>query len=93
VIDVDKRLVIWNDKGRKAEVLDRYYAGIGEEGCQRIEGVLKKWFFAVIARSLPPFDFVPFGKLREGEQSRTLRVVRLSNRRRRDGTTKQSLTY
>jgi len=39
VIDVDKRLVIWNDKGRKAEVLDRYYAGIGEEGCQRIESV------------------------------------------------------
>jgi transposase len=39
VIDVDKRLVIWNDKGRKAEVLDRYYAGIGEEDCQRIESV------------------------------------------------------
>jgi transposase len=39
VIDVDERLVIWNDKGRKAEVLDRYYAGIGEEGCQRIESV------------------------------------------------------
>lgn len=39
VIDVDERLVIWNDKGRKAEVLDRYYAGIGEEGSQRIESV------------------------------------------------------
>ena len=39
VIDVDERLVIWNHKGRKAEVLDRYYAGIGEEGCQRIESV------------------------------------------------------
>ena len=39
VIDVDERLIIWNDKGRKAEVLDRYYAGIGEEGCQRIESV------------------------------------------------------
>ena len=39
VIDVDERLVIWNDKGRKAEVLDRYYAGIGEEDCQRIESV------------------------------------------------------
>ncbi|MFH1452746.1 MAG: transposase family protein [Armatimonadota bacterium] len=25
VIDVDRRIVIWNDKGRKAEVLDRYY--------------------------------------------------------------------
>ena len=39
VIDVDKRLVIWNHKGRKAEVLDRYYAGISEENCQRIESV------------------------------------------------------
>jgi len=39
VIDVDERLVIWNHKGRKAEVLDRYYAGIGEEGCQSIESV------------------------------------------------------
>lgn len=39
VIDVDKRLVIWNDEGRKAEVLDRYYAGIGGENCQRIESV------------------------------------------------------
>jgi len=39
VIDVDERLVIWNDKGRKAEVLDRYYAGIGEEDCHRIESV------------------------------------------------------
>ena len=35
VIDVDKRLVIWNHKGRKAEVLDRYYAGIDKENCQR----------------------------------------------------------
>jgi len=39
VIDVDKRLVIWNHKGRKAEVLDRYYAGVGEENCQKIESV------------------------------------------------------
>ncbi len=39
VIDIDKRLVIWSHKGRKAEVLDRHYAGIGEEGCQRIESV------------------------------------------------------
>jgi transposase len=39
VIDIDKRLVIWNHKGRKAEVLDRYYAGIGEESCQRRESV------------------------------------------------------
>lgn len=39
VIDTDKRLVVWNDKGRKAEVLDRYYEGIGEESCKRIESV------------------------------------------------------
>jgi len=39
VIDVDRRIVIWNDKGRKAEVLDRYYLGIGEENCQKIESV------------------------------------------------------
>lgn len=39
VIDVDKRLVIWNDKGRKAEILDRYYDGIGAENCKRIESV------------------------------------------------------
>lgn len=39
VIDTDKRVVIWNDKGRKAEVLDRYYEGIGEESCKKIESV------------------------------------------------------
>lgn len=39
VIDTDKRLVIWNEKGRKAEVLDRYYEGIGEDNCKRIESV------------------------------------------------------
>lgn len=39
VIDTDKRLVIWNDKGRKAEVLDRYYEGIGEENCKKIDSV------------------------------------------------------
>ena len=39
VIDTDKRVVIWNDKGRKAEVLDRYYKGIGQQNCQKIESV------------------------------------------------------
>lgn len=39
VVDVDKRAIIWNDKGRKTEVLDRYYAGIGEDNCKRIESV------------------------------------------------------
>lgn len=35
----DERAVIWNDRGRKTEVLDRYYAGIGEDSCRRIESV------------------------------------------------------
>ena len=39
VVDTDERTVIWNDRGRKTEVLDRYYAGIGEDSCRRIESV------------------------------------------------------
>ena len=39
VIDTDKRLVIWNEKGRKSEVLNKYYQGIGEENCKKIETV------------------------------------------------------
>ncbi len=39
VVDVDKKVVIWNAQGRKAEVLDQYYEGIGEEQCKRIESV------------------------------------------------------
>ncbi len=39
VVDADERAVIWNDKGRKTEVLDRYYEGIGENNCKRIESV------------------------------------------------------
>lgn len=39
VVDVDEKAVIWNDKGRKTEILDKYYAGIGEENCKRIESV------------------------------------------------------
>jgi transposase len=39
VVDTDKRLVIWNDKGRKKEVLDRYYLGIGRDNCEKIESV------------------------------------------------------
>lgn len=39
VIDIDRRLLIWNEKGRKAEVLDRYFQGIGEDNCARIESV------------------------------------------------------
>lgn len=39
VVDTDKRAVIWNAKGRKTEVLDRYYAGIREDSCEKIESV------------------------------------------------------
>jgi transposase len=39
VIDTDRRLLIWNAKGRKAEVLSLYYKGIGEESCLKIESV------------------------------------------------------
>ena len=39
VIDIDRKLLIWNAKGRKAEVLDRYFQGIGEDNCARIESV------------------------------------------------------
>jgi transposase len=39
VIDTDRKLVIWNSKGRKSEVLDRYFIGIGEEACKKIGSV------------------------------------------------------
>jgi transposase len=39
VVDTDKKAVIWNDKGRKTEILDRYYKGIGQDACEKIETV------------------------------------------------------
>jgi transposase len=39
VIDVDKRLIIWNEKGRKSEILNKYYEGIGNNNCKRIKSV------------------------------------------------------
>lgn len=39
VVDADERAIVWNDRGRKTEVLDRYYIGIGEDNCSRIESV------------------------------------------------------
>ncbi|MBU0710918.1 transposase, partial [bacterium] len=39
VIDTDKRLVIWNDKGRKKEILNRYYESIGAVNCSKIKTV------------------------------------------------------
>jgi len=39
VVDVDKRVITWNAKGRKAEVLDRYYESVGKENCEKIQSV------------------------------------------------------
>ncbi len=39
VVDVDEKVVTWNEKGRKAEVLDKYYESLGPENCERIETV------------------------------------------------------
>ena len=39
VIDTDIKKAIWNGQGRKAEVLDKYYEGIGKENCEKIESV------------------------------------------------------
>lgn len=39
VVDVDAKVVTWNDKGRKAEVLNKYYESLGKENCQKIETV------------------------------------------------------
>lgn len=39
VVNTDERVIVWNDRGRKTEVLDRYYVGIGEDNCKRIESV------------------------------------------------------
>lgn len=36
VVDVDLKAVIWNERGRKTEVLDKYYDGIGKEACEKI---------------------------------------------------------
>ena len=39
VVDVDEKVVTWNAKGRKAEILNKYYESIGSENCKRIETV------------------------------------------------------
>jgi len=39
VIDTDIKKVIWNAQGRKKEVLNRYYVGIGPVHCKEIESV------------------------------------------------------
>lgn len=39
VVDVDEKVITWNAKGRKAEVLNKYYESLGKENCKRIESV------------------------------------------------------
>lgn len=39
VVDTDEKAVIWNDRGRRMEVLDRYYKAIGDDNCKAIESV------------------------------------------------------
>ena len=39
VVDVDKKVITWNAKGRKAKVLNKYYESLGAENCQKIETV------------------------------------------------------
>lgn len=39
VIDTDKKVLTWNAKGRKAEVLNKYYVSLGKENCEKIESV------------------------------------------------------
>ena len=39
VIDTDKKLVIWNAKGRKSNILNQYYQGIGKKNCEKVASV------------------------------------------------------
>jgi len=39
VVDVDERVITWNAKGRKAEVLDKYYESVGKENCEKMQSV------------------------------------------------------
>jgi transposase len=39
VVDVNEKVITWNDRGRRAEVLDRYYESLGRDNCEKIESV------------------------------------------------------
>ncbi|MBU1121845.1 MAG: transposase, partial [Candidatus Omnitrophica bacterium] len=39
VIDVNEKVITWNAKGRKAEILNKYYDSIGKDKCEKIESV------------------------------------------------------
>ena len=56
VIDTDIKKVIWNAQGRKKEILNRYYEGIGPEACQKIESVAMDGARTYISSTL---DYAP----------------------------------
>jgi len=39
VVDVDEKVITWNEKGRKTKVLDMYYESLREEQLEKIESV------------------------------------------------------
>jgi transposase len=39
VVDIEKRLVIWNHNGRGKATLDAFYRKLGKKGCKKIEAV------------------------------------------------------
>ncbi len=39
VIDVDEKVITWNEKGRKSEILNKYYESLGKDNCEKIESV------------------------------------------------------
>ena len=39
VVDVDEKVITWNEKGRKSKVLDRYYDSLTEDQLEEIETV------------------------------------------------------
>lgn len=39
VVDVDEKVITWNEKGRKSEVLNKYYESLKPKACEQIESV------------------------------------------------------
>jgi transposase len=50
VVDVDEKVVTWNEKGRKAEVLNKYYESLGGENCPDFRTFLKIRFQRICYR-------------------------------------------
>jgi transposase len=62
VIDTDRKLLIWNQKGRKSEVLNQYFEGIGKDGCQKIETVARDGP-DIISVQAPPMRSMPLSSM------------------------------